>query len=159
VVLPPRIHSTTKWGGFEVSNAFGVQGRIDRLHPVALYNTSARTTWNTVREDSVTQRSLALWGQNEWRWTSWFRSIVGLRGDVYNFTVDSNLAANSGKANDQMVTPKLSLVFGPWQKTEFYLNYGHGFHSNDARGTTITQEPGTGNAVDKVKTAGADQRL
>ena len=139
------------WGGFDVSNAFGVQGRIDRLHPVGLYNTSARNTWNTVREDKVTQRSLALWVQNEWRWNSWFRTIAGARGDAYDFTVDSNLSANSGKANEQMVTPKLALIFGPWQKTELYLNYGHGFHSNDARGTTITQEPGTGNAVDKVK--------
>jgi outer membrane receptor protein involved in Fe transport len=60
------------------------------------------------------------------------------------------LGANSGKASDQMVTPKLALIFGPWQKTELYLNYGHGFHSNDARGTTITQEPGSGNPVSRV---------
>jgi outer membrane receptor protein involved in Fe transport len=140
-----------RWGSFEVSNAFGVQGRIDHLRPLGLYHTSQRTTWNTVREDNVTQRSLALWAQNELRWTPWLRSITGLRGDAYDFTVDSNLSANSGKAKDQMVTPKLALVFGPWQKTELYLNYGHGFHSNDARGTTITQEPGTGNPVDRVK--------
>ena len=140
-----------RWGNFDVSNAFGVQGRIDRLRPVGLYNTSQRNTWNTVREDNVTQRSLALWAQNEFRWTSWLRSITGLRGDAYDFTVDSNLSANSGKASDQMVTPKFSLVFGPWQKTELYLNFGHGFHSNDARGTTITQEPGSGNPVNRVK--------
>lgn len=140
-----------RWGNFDVSNAFGVQGRIDRLRPVGLYNTSQRNTWNTVREDNVTQRSLALWSQNELRWTSWLRSITGLRGDAYDFTVDSNLSANSGKASDQMVTPKFSLVFGPWQKTELYLNFGHGFHSNDARGTTITQEPGSGNPVNRVK--------
>ena len=27
-------------------------------------------------------------------------------------------------------------VFGPWAKTEYFLNWGRGFHSNDARGTT-----------------------
>ena len=140
-----------RWGNFDVSNAFGVQGRMDRLRPVGLYNTNQRNTWNTVREDNVTQRSLSLWAQNELRWTSWLRSITGLRGDAYDFAVDSNLSANSGKASDQMVTPKFSLVFGPWQKTEIYLNYGHGFHSNDARGTTITQEPGSGNPVGRVK--------
>jgi hypothetical protein len=53
-------------------------------------------------------------------------------------------AANSGKASDQMLTPKLALIFGPWQKTELYLNYGHGFHSNDARGTTIRVDPADG---------------
>lgn len=130
-----------KWGVLDVSNSFGLQGRIDKIKPVGLYNTSARTTYNTVREDNVTQRSISLWAQNETRWTSWFRSIQGLRADAYDFSVDSNIAANSGKANDQMVTPKLSLIFGPWQKTELYLNYGHGFHSNDARGTTINVDP------------------
>ncbi len=140
-----------RWAGFEVSNTVGVQGRLDRLSPVGLYNTRQRETWNTVREDRVTQRSLAVWLENEVRWTSWFRSTQGLRGDFYDFTVDANLAANSGTASDQMVTPKLSLVFGPWQRSEIYLNYGHGFHSNDARGTTITADPATGDPVSRVQ--------
>lgn len=140
-----------KWGGLDVTNSFGLQSRIDKIHPVGLYNTVARSTYNTVREDNVTQRSIGFWAQNETRWVSWFRSVQGLRADAYDFTVDSNIAANSGKANDQMVTPKLSLIFGPWQKTELYLNYGHGFHSNDARGTTITVDPSNpGTSVDKV---------
>ena len=133
-----------RWAGFEVENSFGLQGRVDDLNPVGLYATSARQTLSTVREDKVTQRSLGLWAQNETRWTSWFRSVQGLRADTYDFTVDSNLAANSGKASDQMVTPKLALIFGPWQNTELYLNYGHGFHSNDARGTTIRVDPADG---------------
>ena len=29
---------------------------------------------------------------------------------------------------------KARLILGPWDKTEFYLNGGYGFHSNDARG-------------------------
>ncbi|WP_226402727.1 TonB-dependent receptor [Ferribacterium limneticum] len=133
-----------RWGGFEVENSIGLQGRIDDLNPVGLYTTSARQTLGTVREDKVTQRSLGLWAQNEMRWTEWFRSVQGLRADTYDFTVNSNLAVNSGKASDQMVTPKLSLIFGPWRKTELYLNYGHGFHSNDARGTTIRVDPADG---------------
>ncbi len=133
-----------RWGGFVVENSIGVQGRVDRLKPVGLYATSARQTRSTVREDKVSQRSLALWVQNETRWTGWFRSVQGLRADAYAFDVDSSLAANSGKTDDRMVTPKLALIFGPWQKTELYLNYGHGFHSNDARGTTIRVDPADG---------------
>ncbi|WP_295007402.1 TonB-dependent receptor [uncultured Dechloromonas sp.] len=133
-----------RWGGFEVENSIGVQGRVDRLNPVGLYATNARQTRSTVREDKVSQRSLALWAQNETRWAGWFRSVQGLRADAYAFDVDSSLAANSGKAGDQMLTPKLALIFGPWQKTELYLNYGHGFHSNDARGTTIRVDPADG---------------
>jgi len=133
-----------RWGGFEVENSIGLQGRIDDLNPVALYATSARQTLHTVREDKVTQRSLGLWAQNETHWTKWFRSVQGLRADTYDFTVNSDLAPNSGKASDRMVTPKLALIFGPWRKTELYLNYGHGFHSNDARGTTIRVDPADG---------------
>jgi len=141
-----------RWGGLDVANSFGLQSRIDRISPVGLYNTSRRGTWNTVREDKVSQRSIGLWAQNEVRWTSWFRSIQGVRGDAYDFSVDSSLGKNSGKADDQMVTPKLSLVFGPWQRSEIYLNYGHGFHSNDARGTTIRVDPTDGTTpVDRVK--------
>ena len=141
-----------RWAGFEVENSFGLQVRVDHLSPVGLYATSARETLFTVSEDKVTQRSLSLWAQNETRWTDWFRSIQGLRADIYDFTVDASLAANSGKANDQMLTPKLSLVFGPWRKTEIYLNYGHGFHSNDARGTTIRVDPSDGvTPVSKVQ--------
>lgn len=35
-------------------------------------------------------------------------------------------------------------VFGPFAKTEYYLNVGTGFHSNDVRGTTITVDPNDG---------------
>jgi hypothetical protein len=38
-------------------------------------------------------------------------------------------------------SPKLSLIFGPWAKSEIYLQGGFGFHSNDARGATQSVEP------------------
>ena len=42
------------------------------------------------------------------------------------------------------------MIFGPWAKTEYYINLGGGFHSNDARGTTISVDPKTGLAADRV---------
>src|SRR5262249_52439122 len=74
-------------------------------------------------------------------WTPWLRTIAGLRGDIYRASVDSNLAANSGKSDDAIVSPKAGVVLGPWAGTELYLNAGTGFHSNDARGTTTTIDP------------------
>jgi hypothetical protein len=41
------------------------------------------------------------------------------------------------------------VTLGPWRGTEFYVNAGTGFHSNDARGTTITRDP-DGQPVDRV---------
>jgi outer membrane receptor protein involved in Fe transport len=49
-----------------------------------------------------------------------------------------------------MLSPKLSLAFGPWSETEYFVNWGRGFHSNDARGTTITVDPATGAAANRV---------
>jgi outer membrane receptor protein involved in Fe transport len=51
-----------------------------------------------------------------------------------------------------MASPKVGLVFGPWQKTEVYLNGGFGFHSNDGRGATARRDP----ADPLVQTYGAE---
>ena len=50
-------------------------------------------------------------------------------------------AANSGTATKFLPSPKASLIFGPWANTEFYVQGGFSFHSNDGRGATQTVEP------------------
>lgn len=139
-----------RWGAFEVDNTVGVDTRIDRIRPVGLYATHGRSILSTTREDRVDQRSLGLYAQNQTRWLEKFRTVAGLRADFYRFAVDSNIAANSGAANDRMLSPKLSAIFGPWETTELYMNYGHGFHSNDARGTTLSVDPSSGSAAQRV---------
>ena len=131
---------------FERDGAFkaGVQIRHDDISPVALYHTENRVRYATVREDQVKQTSYSLYMSHDLHWKPWFRSELGLRGDYFRFDVNSNLAANSGKTNDSIFSPKLALVFGPWDKTEYFLDIGRGFHSNDARGTTITVDPNDG---------------
>ncbi len=77
-------------------------------------------------------------------------ACLALEFDYYNFDVHSTLAENSGKKDAQLASPKLSLIFGPWSKTEFFFNAGRGFHSNDARGTVEQVAPKTGDPVDSV---------
>ena len=36
---------------------------------------------------------------------------------------------------------RLTVVVGPFNKTEFFFGAGEGMHSNDARGATITEDP------------------
>jgi outer membrane receptor protein involved in Fe transport len=67
-----------------------------------------------------------------------------VRVDHYRFDVESIVAANSGKADDTIASPKINFVLGPWRKTEFFVNVGRGFHSNDARGATIRVDPTNG---------------
>ena len=48
---------------------------------------------------------------------------------------------NSGSVSQFLPSPKASLIFGPWSKTEFYVQGGFSFHSNDVRGATQRIEP------------------
>ena len=132
---------STELAGLPMRNKLGVQARFDRLAPVGLYNTVERVRQSTVREDRVRESSLGLYGENTVQWLPWLRSVAGLRYDAYRFDVASSIEGNSGTANDHVVSPKLSLILGPWSRTEFFVNYGKGFHSNDARGTTQTRLP------------------
>ncbi|MEO8158115.1 MAG: TonB-dependent receptor [Betaproteobacteria bacterium] len=140
----PRVEFYNKVAGMDAMFKLGLQARRDRLDPVALYHTVAREIIGTTRQDKVMETSVGVYAEETLHFTETFRTIVGLRGDRYNFDVNSNIAQNSGGVDDSIVSPKLSLIFGPWAKTEYFLNYGYGFHSNDARGTTITVDPADG---------------
>ena len=131
-----------KWGGREVENTFGMQVRNDNIS-VGLFNTAQRVRLSTTRADHVVETSAAAYYQNSLRWNDWFRTVAGLRADFYTGQVTSDNPLNSGKASDHMFSPKMSLIFGPWAKTEYYFNYGRGFHSNDMRGATISVAPTT----------------
>jgi TonB dependent receptor/Carboxypeptidase regulatory-like domain/TonB-dependent Receptor Plug Domain len=141
----------------------GVQVRHDDIGRIGLYRTRARQRLSTIREDAVRQTSLGFWGDAEVQWTPWLRSITGVRADTYRFDVDADLVANSGTEVESLVSPKASIIIGPWRGTELYANAGYGFHSNDARGATITLEPGTLLPVNRVtplaRTRGAEVGL
>lgn len=156
----PRVTFVNKVGSFDMLNRIGLQARYDDISQVALFSTEAQNRLSTTRDDKVRESSMGVYAENATQWLRWFRTVAGVRADFYRFDVNSSLAANSGKVNDHIFSPKLNVVFGPWAKTEYFANYGRGFHSNDARGTTITVDPKTGQPVDAVtplvKTEGAE---
>jgi outer membrane receptor protein involved in Fe transport len=136
--------------GRDMDNTIGLQVRHDDIGKVGLHLTTARQRYDTIREDAVKQTSEALYVQNGTRWAEKFRTVAGLRTDFYQYDVASDIPQNSGSETASIVSPKLSLIFGPWAKTEFYLNGGYGFHGNDARGTTITLDPVALTPVEEV---------
>jgi len=149
--------------GKEMQNTIGWDIRQDRIDPVGLYDTVRRNRVATTREDTVRQTSYALFFENQTQWTPWLRSIAGIRGVSYRYDVDSNIPENSGSRTANMGLPKLSLVLGPWSKTEVFINLGEGFHSNDARGVVATVDPKTGEPIDQatplVRAKGAELGL
>jgi outer membrane receptor protein involved in Fe transport len=149
--LDPTWTLTGKWGERQVITKFGADLRRDDIGKVALYNTLERQRVSTVREDKVGQAGLGLFYENTVQWNEWVRTIAGVRTDQYRARVESSLEANSGTSRDHIASPKLNFVFGPFEHTEYFLNLGQGFHSNDARGTTISVDPITGDPAEKVK--------
>lgn len=134
----------SNFAGFDMQNKLGLQTRHDDLSSVGLYNTVAKQRLSTIRQDQVKEASAGIYAENTTQWLDKFRSVAGVRYDQYHFDVNSSILDNSGKVSDGIASPKLSLIFGPWAKTEYFINVGNGFHSNDARGTTQTQLPNGG---------------
>jgi len=128
-------------GGVDSTSTLGFQARHDRLDPVGLYAAVGGQRVATTQESVVRETSAAVYGDNATQWTSWLRSIVGLRADEFHFDVTSSIPENSGSRSAGIASPKASLILGPWSRTEYFINYGWGYHSNDARGTTETITP------------------
>ena len=143
----------SQWFGRKVENTFGLQVRNDWVHN-GLFQTENRvrvdktdsdtgtTLPATTQEDRFTDTQVGFYVENKIQWADKFRTVAALRGDVGHVDVTSLVTpANSGTATKFLPSPKLSLIFGPWSKTEFYVQGGFGFHSNDARGATQTVQP------------------
>ncbi len=128
--------------GFRSETMVGTQVRYDDIG-VGLFNTFQRTAFNTVRYDQVSETSVGLYARNTTQWTDWLKLTLGVRADLFMASVDSTTQPlNSGNTSAFLASPKAGIVFGPFERTEFYLNGGFGYHSNDARGATITVNPG-----------------
>ena len=140
-----------KLGGLDAKSEVGLSLRHDRAR-VGLFDSVARNITNTVREDKLRETMIGLYGQTAFEIVpNTLRSVVGVRADHVRNRVDAlTLAANGGTSRDTQLSPKLSLIAGPFNKTEFFFNAGRGLHSNDARGTTAAIDPKTGDPVDAV---------
>ena len=137
--------------GHEQRVTLGFAMQHDFINGIGLYNTSRRERFNVVRQDDIYQATYGLYAEMEFKPASWFRIIPGLRGDLLHFNVrNSSMQENNGNLTKGIVSPKLSMIFGPWADTEFYVNGGLGFHSNDTRGATISIAPATGGQADRV---------
>ncbi|MDP9123172.1 MAG: TonB-dependent receptor [Pseudomonadota bacterium] len=131
------------FGADSVTEA-GLQVRHDHID-VGLYNTQARVVFKTVSNDRVGETEAGAYVQNTTNWLPWLRSLAGLRADRVDMRVDAlEIPANSGRGSGNKVSPKLSLIFGPWKQTELFANAGRGFHSNDARGVIDKVDSTTG---------------
>jgi hypothetical protein len=140
--------------GKEAANTLGVQIQHDQIQN-GLFSSRQRTriacqigdpsdpsVTEQCRRDRIGQSSIGVYAENHVHWNDWFRTVAGVRGDYFRFantSLETSITGvnNTATVNDFIASPKINLVFGPWQKTEYYYSAGNGYHSNDARGVTI----------------------
>ncbi len=145
-----RYRADARLGYMPVAVRLGADARYDDVGLVGLYRSSGGIRRETVREDSLDEYSLGLFGEAELALAPSLRAILGLRGEAYGYDVRSALAANSGDGSDTILLPKASLAWRPGKHAEIYASYGEGFHSNDARGAAIAVDPLNGEPADRV---------
>jgi outer membrane receptor protein involved in Fe transport len=116
----------------------------------ALSHTERRRKISKVADDDIEESGLGVYAQEEVSPLPWLRLVGGLRADYFGFDVTDDLQqlsdsvpSTSGVKSSSIFSPKLNAILGPFYKTEFYLNYGQGFHSNDARGVVRSEDPVT----------------
>ena len=140
-------------------NRYGAEYRYDDIDEVGLYKTEGQKRLGPVRSDSVDEWNIGIYAENQIAWNDNVRSVLGARYEYFNFDVHSridrningiDLGANSGQENDDQLSLKGSLIYTFNSEWESYLSIGQGLHSNDARGTTATVDPGDGSAISPV---------
>ena len=130
-------------GGVRFDTTIGGSGRGDDIHE-ELWHSAERVQTAQLRGNNVHETLLGAFVNEEITPARWVRLDLGARADFLSFAVDNRLATSdpqnphSGVDGAQQLSPKASLVTTPLQRAnaelDVYLNYGHGFHSNDVRG-------------------------
>jgi TonB dependent receptor/TonB-dependent Receptor Plug Domain len=140
--------------GMPVSNVIGVQARVDDIRDVGIFPTYQRQTIGTTQNAGVMESSGAVYAESSIQWSQKLRTVLGVRGDQFDFDVKDKMQNADGTCNVKsdpegcvtgnrkatIFSPKLGIILGPWAETTFFFNAGDGYHSNDARGVTRSGE-------------------
>lgn len=122
----------------------GVENRNDIIGNLALYRQIRRNRFFAVNRLGVAESSVGGYLAQQAFPAGWLRFDVGVRGDVFFFDGDNRLPVQApdpnfeavligGNTRDGIVSPKANAVITVAPDTDVYLNFGLGFHSNDAR--------------------------
>ncbi len=141
IVYGARIEYTNEHslGSIRAIGLLGTGVRGDDID-VQLYRQSKRQQLSTTADAFINQKNLSFYGQEELRFNDVVKLQVGLRGDVFFYHVEDQLHESathtsvSGSVTKAVVTPKANLSISPTNDVDLFVNFGGGFHSNDARG-------------------------
>lgn len=130
-----------EWFGIPTVGTVGFQTRVDDVH-AKLRTQALRAPTGTTIDSDVRSVSYSPFVKAEAQPVSWLRFSGGVRGEFFTFDVSNRCATcveqSDGRKGSGIVLPKMSIILGPWARTEFFVNYGEGVHSNDARSAVTT---------------------
>ncbi len=163
-------HRHSHWKNLSFRTTVGAQARYDGVH-VDIWNATSQdgdfrkrlsrrsdpSAFRFGNDADIDQINIAAFVEEDIVWTKWLRTIVALRADYFGFnvndlgeTVGAGTPSTSGVAQKTRFSPKASVVFTPHRMLDLYLNYGSGFHSNDARISVQADHNTPGGAVTNV---------
>lgn len=119
----------------------GVNLRYDDIKNVGVGASFNNTIYDFGSRAAIEELAYAGYASVHSSWKDWFSTIIGVRYDHFDVEVDDKLSGVTNSDDDDLITPKLSLHFGPFKDTDIFVNYGKGFHSNDARGVVAGDVP------------------
>jgi outer membrane receptor protein involved in Fe transport len=157
-----RVRYTRAWldAVLPMESRIAVETRNDDID-VALHRQVRRNRFFSVNDLAVSERSMGTYFTHEIFFTDWIRLEAGLRGDVFfvdgrNRLRDQRADPNfdpvpiSGSTSASIVSPKATLVVTPVADTDVYLNFGEGYHSNDARNALTSLQRGQSGLLTKA---------
>ncbi|MDH5640583.1 MAG: TonB-dependent receptor plug domain-containing protein, partial [Nitrospira sp.] len=122
--------------GLATVGTIGLQLRVDDIHPRLGTQTNRASTGSTI-DSNVLSASYAPFVKAEVQPLPWMRLAGGVRWETLTYDVRNRCARcvrqPDGRTGSGIILPKMNLILGPWGHTEFFANYGEGFHSHDAR--------------------------
>jgi TonB family protein len=138
--------------GFDVRATGGLQLRDDVIDS-ELHRTEQRVRLDgmpgipgPITDSGINETEFGAFVEADWHATKWLRFVVAGRVDRVDVQVSnlSNVAVDqvSGYRGDTQFSPKASAIASPTKWLDLFVNFGRGFHSNDARtlieGTSTT---------------------
>lgn len=157
--------------GARTTNLMGAQMRVDDIKDVGIFSTFERQTMGTTQNAGVMESNGALYAESSTQWLDLFQTTVGLREDQVDFDVKDKMLNADGSCNFNsdplgcvtgskraaIFSPKLGIVLGPWAKSTYFINFGNGYHSNDARGITRSGQNSTQSPVTPLTRASSGE--
>ena len=133
--------------GVDVRTTTGLQVRDDMVD-AELHRTEQRRRLDgmpgipgPIYDGLLNETELGAYAEADWRLTRWLRFVLAGREDRVDVALNNNSSTavnqTSGYKGASQFSPKATVVASPVGELDLFVNYGRGFHTNDARSVLV----------------------